>query len=178
MTVNLDQYRDAPLDPETLAARREALIDQLGWLSDEAKALEPMLAELPAWALDQAPLPDDRTAKETLAYLALLDRDVYPRWMEQLVADKHPALAEAGNERDAEANNRDLGDLLGEVREARKSLIGIVEAVPESEWTRKAMLADDEVDLFDLALRIVRHDADCLRNLAYRLHEANLTDRP
>ena len=178
MTVNLDQYRHAPRDPESLRARREALIDQLGWLSDEAKALEPMLADLPAWALDQAPLPDDRTAKETLAHLALLDREVYPKWLEQLVADEHPVLPEANVETDSEANNRDLGALLGEVREARKSLVNVVEAVPESGWTRKATLADEEVDLFDLALRIVRHDADCLRNLAYRLHEANLTDRP
>lgn len=178
MNVNLDQYRDAPHDPETLAARREALIDQLGWLADEAKALEPMLADLPAWALDRAPLPDDRTAKETLAHLALLDRDVYPKWMEQLVAGEHPTLAEAGNETDSEANNRDLGDLLAGVREGRAALIETVRDVPESEWTRKAMLADEEVDLFDLALRIVRHDADCLRDLAYRLHEAELTNRP
>ena len=174
----LDQYRDAPRDPETLAARREALIDQLGWLSDEAKALEPMLAGLPEWALDQAPLPDEHTAKETLALLASLDREVYPKWIEQLVADEQPALAEENVETDSEANAHDLGDLLGEVREARKSLIGVVEAVPESEWTRKATLADEDVDLFDLALRIVRHDADCLRNLAYRLHEANLANRP
>ncbi|MCH7976934.1 MAG: DinB family protein [Bacteroidetes bacterium] len=178
MKVNLDQYRDAPHDAETLAARREALIDQLGWLSDEAKALGPMLAELPAWALNQAPLPDDRTAKETLAHLTSLDREVYAMWIEQLVADEHPTLAEEKIETDSEANAHDIGDLLGDVREARKSLIGIVEAVPESEWTRKATLADEEVDLFDLALLIVRHDADCLRNLAYRLHEANLTDRP
>ena len=178
MNVNLDQYRDAPRDPETLAARREALIDQLGWLADEAKALEPMLAVLPAWALDQAPLPDDRTAKETLAHLAFLDQEVYAKWMEQLVADEHPTLAEAGNETDAEANKRGLGELLAGVREARAALIETVRAVPESEWTRKAMLAEEEVDLFDLALRVVRHDADCLRNLAYRLHEAELTDRP
>ena len=178
MTVNLDQYRHAPRDPESLRARREALIDQLGWLSDEAKALEPMLADLPAWALDQAPLPDDRTAKETLALLASLDREVYPKWIEQLVADEHPTLVEAGNEADARANKRDLGDLLAGIREAREALIETVGAIPESEWTRKAVLADEEVDLFDLVLRIVRHDADCLRNVAYRLHEANLTDRP
>lgn len=174
----LDQYRDAPRNPETLRIRREALIDQLGWLADEATALEPMLAELPAWALDQAPLPDERTAKETLAHLAALDREVYPRWIELLVADDNPSLAGRDLETDSVANVRDLSFLLNDVQTARASLMTVVESVPESEWTRNATLVDEEVDLFDLVLSIVRHDADCLRNLAYRLHEAKLTNRP
>jgi len=178
MNVDLDQYLDAPRDSETLRVRREILIDQLGWLSDEAKALKPLLADLPAWALDQAPLPDDRTVKESLAHLSALDRKVYPLWIERLVTDDHPTLEEPGSENDSEANSRNLGELLTDVQKARISLIKTVEAVPQHDWERKVTLAEEEIDLFDLALHIVRHDADCLRNLAYRLHEADLTDRP
>lgn len=170
----LDQYLDAPRKPETLAARREALIDQLGWLSDEAKALEPMLAELPAWALDQSPMPNERTAKETLAELAARDREVYPAWIAQLIAEDAPELISIELPADETANVREIGDLLGEVREARASLTKSVAEIPESEWKRTATLEGEEVDLFAIALIIVRHDADRLRDLAYRLHEADL----
>ncbi len=174
MDVDLNQYAAAVSDPETLRIRREALIDQLGWLSDEARALEPMLSELPAWAVDQAPLPGDLTVKQTLAHLSALDEDIYPKWIEQLVAEESPIMPEANVEEDPAANARDLVELLNAVRERRDALVTMIQAVPESEWTRKSTLAKDEVDLFDLALLVVRHDADCLRNLAYRLHEADL----
>ncbi len=173
----LDQYRDAPCDPATLRMRREALVNQLGWLADEAKALEPMLVDLPAWALDQAPMPGDRTAKEALAHLAVLDREVYPRWIEQIVAEECPSLIQSEVEIDADANTRDIGSLLADVEQARVAFISTVQAVPEAEWTRTATLDDVEVDLFALILRIVRNDADCLRDLAYRFHEAKLSDR-
>lgn len=174
----LDQYKDAPRSPEIRTARREALLDQLGWLADEARALAPMLESLPDWALDQAPLPNERTAKETLSELAELDRTVYSSWISTFVSEDRPELEKPSVSRDESANTRPITDLLVEVAEARFAFEKVVRNVPEEEWSREAVLDGEEVDLFDIVLHIVRHDADRLRDLAYRLHEAKLTDRP
>ena len=176
--MDLDRYREPARDPASLADRRAALLDQLGWLADEAEALAPMLAGLPAWALEAAPLPGDRSLKETLARLVRLDRTVYPRWIARLEEEAHPTLAPAEDTHETEANARDLGDLIGAVREARGDFIKRVETLPADVWAREATLGGDAVTLYDLLLRVVRHDADALRILAYRLHEAQLSVRP
>lgn len=178
MEVNLDEHAGPATDPAVLRARREALVDQLGWLADEAEALGPLLAELPAWALEGAPLPGEHSVNETLAHLAALDRMVYPRWLDRLATGEQPALDEAEPPAETGAETRPLDGLLADLRAARTNLIRAFEAAPEALWDRPATLHGQLVTLYDLALRIVRHDADLLRALAYRLHEANLTGRP
>jgi hypothetical protein len=181
--MDLDRYREPLRDPAALAERRAALLDQLGWLADEVAALAPLLAGLPAWALEGAPLPGDRSLKETLVYLARLDREVYPGWIARLEAEERPALVPTGAEPEEGANARDPGSgpgqgldaLVEDVRSARAALVARVGALPEEVWAREATLEDAPVTLYDLLLRVVRHDADVLRALAYRLHEAQLT---
>ncbi|MDX1419744.1 MAG: hypothetical protein R3181_07235 [Rubricoccaceae bacterium] len=176
MDVDLDRYREPSRDPAAVADRRAALLDQLGWLADEAAALAPVLGRLPAWALEGAPLPGDRSVKETLAHLARLDREGYPRWLGALEAGE--ALAAPEVPRAPRANERDVDALIEDLRRARADLIARVEVIPEPAWAREGALEGEPVRLDDLLLRIVRHDADALRALAYRLHEAKLTDRP
>ncbi len=173
----LDRYSEPRRDAATLAARREALLDQLGWLEDEAAALAPLLAALPAWAVEQAPMPGDLSAKETFAALAALDRDVYPRWVARLQSEDAPAFdapATAAPDPEAGVNDRPLGDLLGDLRAARERLRGTLTAVPDQAWARAATLDGEATDLYGLALAIVRHDADHLKTLAHRLHDADL----
>ncbi len=177
MNVDLDRYREPSRDPAVLAARREALLHQLGWLADEAEALGGALDGLPGWALEQTALPDERSVKATLAHLAALDRDVYARWVERVVAEDAPGLDDLEAEDDPAANERALDDLLAEVRRRRAALIEAVGAVPEADWDRTATLGGEARSLYDLVLHIVRYDAEALRTLAYRLHEARLSDR-
>lgn len=177
MSVDLDQYREPSRDPAVLAARREALLDQLGWLSDEADALGQALAALPDWMLTETALPGERSAKSMFAHLAALDRDVYPQWVERLVAQDAPALDDLQAPDDDAANERPLDDLLATIREQRAALLTTIQTVPDGDWDRTATLDGESVSLYDLALRIVRHDADAMRTLAYRLHEANLAKR-
>jgi hypothetical protein len=178
MAVDLDRYREPAPDPAARAERRAALLDQLGWLADEAAALAPLLAPLPAWALEGAPLPGDRSVKETFAHLAWLDREVYPRWITRLEAEDRPALTPTEGGAAPEANARSLDVLAKELRNARAALVARVEGLPEAVWMREATLDDEVVALDGLLLRVVRHDADALRALAYRLHEARLADDP
>lgn len=184
----LDRYTEPPRDAATLAARREALLDQLGWLEDEAAALAPLLKDLPAWAVEQSPLPSQLTAKETFAALAALDRDVYPAWLTRAQAEEAPVLElpdplpgteGATAEGDRAANDRDLDDLLDDLRRSRAALRETFAAVPPEAWARRVVLDGTETDLYGLALTVVQRDADRLRELAYRLHEADLrTPKP
>jgi hypothetical protein len=177
MNVDLDHYREPARDPEARAARRAALLDQLGWLADEAAALAPMLAGLPAWALEAAPLDGERSLKETLAHLVHLDREAYPRWLEGL-EEARPELGPAEAAPDAGANAEALDALVEDLRRARAAFVARLAALPEAVWRRESALEGAPVTLSDLLLRVVRHDADALRALAYRLHEANLPARP
>ncbi|MEM0962065.1 MAG: hypothetical protein AAGK21_05925 [Bacteroidota bacterium] len=174
----LDDYTAPRRDAETLAARREALLDQLSWLEDEATALTPLLSALPTWATDQAPLPTDLTAKETFAALAALDRDIYPVWLDRVQSEESPALDTPFSLPGTDgANGRDLEDLLQDLRQSRRAFRETVEAVPPEAWGRPVVLDGSETDLYGLALAIVQRDADRLRELAYRLHEADLRPR-
>lgn len=173
--VDLDRYAEPSRAPEVLAARRAALLDQLGWLTDEAAALAPLLAALPAWAVDQSPMPDQPTAKEVFAGLATLDREVYPDWFHQLETDDGVELAIPSPLPGTNgANDRDLDTLLTDIQAARTDLVARIAALDVEAWNRKAMLNGKETDLYGLTLAIVQHDADRLKDLAYRLHEADL----
>ena len=183
MSVDLDRYAEPSRAPEVLAARRAALLDQLGWLTDEAAALAPLLAALPAWAVDQAPLPDQPTAKEVFAGLATLDREVYPGWLQRLDAatpgDPVELTLAGPLPGTGGANDRPLDDLLADVRAARTDLVARLAPLAPDAWDRRATLDGEETDLYGLTLAIVRHDADRLKDLAYRLHEADLrTPKP
>ncbi|OZC04395.1 hypothetical protein [Rubricoccus marinus] len=180
--VDLDRYREPSREPAVLEARRLALVDQLGWLADEAAALGPLLADLPAWAVDQAPVPEERTVKETLQALAALDRDVYPGWLDQIEASGAspeaptfavPDLSALGEG----ANERDLHELLADVRAQRQPLAARVAEIAPEVWDRPLTLGDETMDLYGLALDIVRRDADELKTLAYRLHSADISQR-
>jgi hypothetical protein len=176
MDVDLDRYGEPARDPGALAARRAVLLDQLGWLADEAASLAPMLARLPAWALEGAPLPGERSVKEALAHLARLDSEVYAPWIERLEREERPALAPVASvtEGEGDANAEGLGALVERLRRARAALVARATAAPEAAWAREATLEGEAVTLYDLLLCVVRHDADRLRALAYRLYEAQL----
>ena len=176
---DLDRYREPSREPAVLEARRHALVEQMRWLVDEAAALSPLLKTLPAWAVNQTPLPDERTVKEALSALAALDRETYPAWLDRIEAGEDtptftmPDLAGLA----VGANERDLDDLLGAVRDNRQPLADRVEAIPAEAWDRTLVLDDEETDLYGLILTLVRRDADELKTLAYRLHGADLTQR-
>jgi hypothetical protein len=177
--VDLDRYREPSRDPAVLEARRHALVEQMRWLRDEAEALGPLLAGIPQWAVDQTPVPEERSVKETLAALAALDAETYPAWLDRIEAGEDaptfetPDLAGLASG----ANERELDDLLGAVREGRQPLADRVKALPAETWDRPLTLDGETTDLYGLVLTLVRRDADELKTLAYRLHGADLTQR-
>ena len=179
--VDLDAYARPAADATTLAARREALLDQMGWIEDEARALGPLLGALPPWAVDQAPLPTDLSVRDTVAALAALDRETLPAWFaaaETPAGDAAPALSIPRPLPAPLPNNAALDALLADLAAARAALRVRAAAVPPAAWSRPLVLDGRETDLYGAALALVQHDADRLKEIAYRLHEADLTMRP
>lgn len=148
---------------------RGALLAQLRYLLLEIEALGPLLRDLPAWMLSEAPA-GERSMLASFARLAALDREVYLRQLRAVVAGE-PVPVEENEVRGLV--HPDLDRALADVHEAREALVAAFEAVPAAGWGRAAPLPDGATgDLYDLALHIVHRDAELLRGLAYRLHES------
>ena len=175
MTVDLDAYGRPASDAATLAARREALLDQMGWLEDEASALGPLLGALPPWAISQAPLPTDLSVLDTLSALARLDREALTGWFDAAPGAvlEMPRPLPTPPPSDAPLDAR-----LEDVAAARRDLRAHAAAVDPASWSRPLTVDGRETDLYGAALVIVQHDADRLKEIAYRLHEADVTMRP
>lgn len=173
MSIDLDAYARPASDPATLAARREALLDQMGWIEDEAAALGPLLGALPPWAVEKAPMPTDLSINDTLAALARLDRETLAPWFDAGAPDvltlRLPETAPTEAPLDA---------LLADVAAARRDLRARAEALDPAAWSRAVTVNGDATDVYGAVLRIVQHDADRLKEIAYRLHEADVTMRP
>lgn len=180
MSVDLDAHAAPPSDPETLRARREALVDQMGWIEDEANALGPLLGALPPWATEQAPLPTDLSVLDTLTALARLDRETFPAWFDAAETDPGADAAALTIPTPLPApppSDADLAGRLADVAAARRDLRARAATVPAEAWSRPLTVDGQATDLYGAALRIVQHDADRLREIAYRLHEADVTMR-
>ena len=156
------------------ATRREALLDQLGYLVAEAEALVPLLARLPADYLG-ASLPGERSVLATLAHLAALDREVYADRLRRIVSEDDPAFESA----DPDGTVHDtLGPALADVAAGRRALLDAFGRLAPADWLRIATFPDGErLDVVGFALQIVHRDAAELRRLAYRMHESHLTER-
>ena len=178
MAIDLDRYAEPPRDDATLAGRRAALIDQLGWLESEAGALAPLLGALPTWAIRQAPLPTELSAAETFAAFAVFDRTVVPAWLARVQTEDTPDLTTPDPLPLPDgAGEPELDALLADVQAARADLRARFAALDADVWSRPLTLDGRATDLYGVGLAICQRDADHLRALAYRLHEADLRDR-
>ena len=123
-TIDLDAHARPASDDATLAARRGALLDQMGWIEDEATALGPLLGALPPWAIEQAPLPTDLSVRDTLAALARLDRETLAGWFAPAAPEALTLALPAPPATDAP-----LDALLADVAAARHDLRALAQAL-------------------------------------------------
>lgn len=164
-------------DPKGL---RSALLGQLGYLVDEIEALRTVVGDVPDQIKNGRPSPDALSMKELYAEIATLDTEVRRPRVGQVVDGENPAFESADPEsevRDAGWNEQALSDILDQVIHAREVLVDQLAAAPLRAWHHTALLNGESVSLFDLVYRMTQTDADRLRNLGHRLHNAHLSDR-
>lgn len=164
---------------ETEEARRVRL-DQLSYLVHESKMLERVIQRLPIELLETAPPTESFSVKERFGLLALMDEEVYRRWIEQIMAEDEPQLEKPDEEALAAQeswNEQDISAILTRVREAREQLVHLFQQIPAEDWERAGYFDDQRRDIYALARDIAQQDATHLRAMGQRLYESNMTSR-
>lgn len=173
--IDIEEARSE--DAESL---RRALLDQLTYLIDEIEALRSVVADVPDQIKNGRPAPDALTMKELYGAIATLDANVRPARVARIVEEDEPTLepADADAEvRESGWNEREMDTILEKVVRARQSLVEQLEALSADDWHRRATLEEETVTVFDLVYRMAQADANRLRDLGYRLHNAHLSNR-
>lgn len=160
---------------------RTVLLDQLRHLIDEVEALKGVVDQVPATIRTGRPTPDALSMKEVYGALAARDAQVRrPRLKRIAEANAPPAFAPVDDGElvaDDDWNAMPMEALLDRVQAARAALVEQLEALPAAAWERTGRFGDETQTVYAMVHRIVREDTTRLRDLGYRLHEANLTDR-
>lgn len=161
---------------------RAALLDQIEYLIDEVEALRTVAGAVPDAVQSGRPTDDDLSMKELYAMIAVLDRTQRTAWVEQIrdAGDTpvvlEPTDAEAAV-REGDWNERDFGDVLDAVQDARRELHDLLSALDADVWVREAVVGEDTQTLFELVHGFADADFQRLRDLGYRLHDADLSVR-
>lgn len=161
---------------------RAVLLDQLRYLIDEVEALKPLVDRVPVAVQEGRPTPDALSMKAIYGVIALRDERVHRPRLQRVAAadDKAPAFEPVDDEELVDEEDWDewsLLDILDRVQSARRALVSQLDAVPAAAWSRLGRVGEETHTIYEIVHRITREDADRLRDLSYRLHEANLTDR-
>jgi hypothetical protein len=165
-------------DPRRQPGPRDAMLEQLRYLTVEADALRELLAMVPPAVLTGRPLGEPSVLQQ-LVGLARRDRDVRIPRLARILAQEDAAPREEPlpDTDDAEPPAGQLGQILDEVIAARTELIARFEALSDEQWQIGAPAGDETVTAAGFAFAIAHEDVDVLRGLTARLHEARLSDR-
>lgn len=144
------------------ATRREALLDQLRYLLDEATMLRHVIGRIPEAMQEARVLESSLSLKETLALLAALDARVRLPHLERLRTDAD-AAPEPPDEAALVAGAHALATetLLDVLAENRGRLVAAAEDLRPEEWTHA------EAYLY----AVTQEDADRLRTLTQQLFD-------
>jgi len=165
---------------------RIALLDQIEYLIDEVEALRTVAGAVPDAVQSGRPTDEDLSMKELYAMIAVLDRTQRTAWVEQIrdAGDTPVVLEPTDAERTAEErvragdwNERDFGDVLDAVQDARRDLHDLLSALDADVWVRETVVGEDTQTLFELVHGFADADFQRLRDLGYRLHDADLSVR-
>lgn len=161
---------------------RVALLDQIEYLIDEVEALRTVAGAVPEAVQSGRPTDEDLTMKELYALIAVLDRSQRTEWVKQIRdASELPVPLEPADAetivRSGDWNEQDLGDVLDTVQDARRELHDLLSTQDAEIWIREAVLEGDTQTLFELVHGFADADFQRLRDLGYRLHDADLSER-
>lgn len=173
MTQRRD-IRRATTGKESLSPR-EALLDQLVYLADEARALQSLIRLVPAAVLEDHPLPDEPSVKEYYALLLRTDELVNIPVVRQLAGGETvtvPRLSRAELLEGESWNDTPIESILNRLTEARLELVELCRSARDETWGDSTPTA--ESGLFTFLYEAVQADVNILRALGERLHDARL----
>jgi len=159
---------------------RQALLDQVEYLIDEVEALRTVAGTVPDAVQSGRPTDEDLSMKELYAVIAELDRTERTGWVHRIRDEDTPELTGANVEasvRNGDWNDRPLDEVLDAVQDARRHLHDLLSGLDDETWMAEAVMDDEKITLFELVHRFASADFQRLRNLGYRLHDADLSDR-
>jgi len=149
-----------------MAESREDLVTELARLPER---LEALLAGRREEELHRRPAPDAWSAKEIACHL----RDAARIYHERLfLAATHerpflPAFDEARLAREADYQSAETACIVPETRSWREETVALLAGLPLEGWQRTAVHEElGEVTVADMVARMVRHEAEHLRDLA------------
>lgn len=170
--------RDVP--PDEREDLRMALVDQIEYLIDEVEALRTVAGAVPEAVQSGRPTDEDLSMKELYGLIAELDAEERTQWIARIREEDTPALTEASamsRVRKGDWNDRPIDEVLDAVQDARREIVERLQALDADTWMREAIVDGDRVTLFELVHRFARDDFQRMRDLGYRLHDADLSER-
>ena len=156
---------------------RQALMAQAAHLLDEVAALRLVLPRVPEAVLSGRPLPDDRSIKELYGSLITTD-EAFLRYLDRLGAGTAFSVSEEALSDGAGWNELPLDVLLTRLSEGRKSVLDRLERLDAAAWFRTGTTPGEQDDVYEALFHLIQHGAERMRQVAYRLHESRLSDRP
>ncbi|PEN11225.1 hypothetical protein CRI94_16540 [Longibacter salinarum] len=155
-------------------------MEQVEYLIDEVEALRTVTDTVPEPVQSGRPTDDDLSMKELYGLIAELDRHERTDWIRRARDEDTPTLspAEATERvRRGDWNDRDLDVVLDAVQDARRDLVANLTDLDAGTWMREVEVEGESLTLFELVHRFATDDFQRLRDLGYRLHDADLSDR-
>jgi len=167
--------------PEDRTELRKGLIDQLAYLVQEVAALKTVVDAVPEDVQAGRPTGEDLTMKEIYGLIATLDDEVRGPVVEALADGEAPPSVPAEPPRQQvrsdDWNARNIESVLDAVQDARRRFVDALQTVPPDDWAQTVAVGGEAITLFEWTHRIAEADLERLRDLGYRLHDADLSDR-
>lgn len=146
----------------------ENLVDDVGYLQDEAEALKYVIDQVPH---SETP-PDGRSIKTMLRYLDLLQVNYFRPAVENAFSSNRTvtlkslsSFDDSFDETDEELN--DIFKILNKIIKHRAALLNVISKIPLIDWERILKdSANNEISLYDFANEMVKKERSILKEIA------------
>ena len=166
--------------PARFDSLRDALLDQLAYLADEAEALRAVIRLVPPVVLETQPVPGELSVKELYALLLRRDEVVNTPFVRQLLDGRTPEVSDPPTEvllEGTDWNASPIDRILTRLTSVRRDLVAACRQADDDSWRRSGISDTGTTELYTYLYNVVQQDVDVLRTLGERLHAARLSDR-
>ncbi len=157
---------------------REAMLDQLGLLVDEATALSPLLGSMPDELIHGRPLDTMPSVADLLMGIVIRDRTVRRQNLLSFLAEDEGETLILDGDVAGESRDLPIEQILRDLREERTRLVVLAEELPGGHWDRSPGAEGGRLTPFEYLSTVVQSDAATLRQIAERIFESRPAGSP